>query len=198
MRTRRTRSRCRSRPTRPSCRTETRATRRRTRRHRRPGGARWPEGWAPSPSMLAVFAVFAASSHRPLDGIAEGLEDAHASPLLVVRFDQVPGRHRGAGPVDQVADRPLVGVPLLAIAPVVRGDLEPLERRLLARLEPGELLFLADREPELHDDDAPAREGVFEVDDLAVSAHPVGFRGEALDPLDEHTPVPASIEEHDA
>ena len=36
---------------------------------------------------------------------------------------------------------------------------------------------------------------VLEVDDLPVGAHPVGLGGEALDPLDEHAPVPAAVED---
>src|SRR6185312_9368795 len=98
---------------------------------------------------------------------------------------------------DHVADGALVGAPLLAIAPVVVGDLEPLEGRLLARAETHELLVLRDREPELHDDDAESHERLLEVDDLAVGAHPVGLRREALDALDEHAPVPAPVEDRE-
>ena len=42
--------------------------------------------------------------------------------------------------------------------------------------------LLADGEPELEDHDARASERVFELDDLAVGAHPVGLRGESLRP----------------
>src|SRR5436190_11787171 len=75
-----------------------------------------------------------------LDALGERLEDFDAGEVLVVGLDQGPGGDLGAGAVDHVADGGLVGVPLLAVAPVLGGDLEALEAGLLPRLEASEEL----------------------------------------------------------
>src|SRR5262249_14371679 len=102
------------------------------------------------------------------------------------------------GAVDHVADRDLVGVPLLAVAPVLRRDLEALEAGRLALLEAAELLLLGHREPELADDEAVARQVLLEVVDLRVGAHPVGLAGEALEALEEDAAVQGAVEEGEA
>src|SRR6185437_6082217 len=97
--------------------------------------------------------------------------------------------------IDHVADRALVRLPLVAVAPVLGGDLEALVTGLLPLAEATQLLLLVDLQPELHDDDARSHEGVLEVDDLAVGPHPVRLGGEAFDALDEHAAVPAAVEQ---
>src|SRR5580704_7665353 len=106
----------------------------------------------------------------------------------------MPGGGLGARAVDHVADRALVGLPLSAVSPIFLRNLEAFERRLLARVEALELFCLAYGQPEFNDDDAEADQRLLEIDDLAVSAHPVFLGGKTLDPLDEDTPVPASVE----
>src|SRR5439155_20939386 len=99
--------------------------------------------------------------------------------------------------VDHVADGGLVGVPLLAVAPVLGGDLEALEAGLLAQLEAGKLLFFANRQVELGEDDLVLDKLILEVVDLGVGAPPVGLAAEALDALDQHAPVPGAVEDGD-
>ena len=62
--------------------------------------------------------------------------------------------------------------------------------RFLAFLETPELLVLADGQPELGHHDIVARQLRLEIVDLAVGAHPVGFRAIALDPLHQHATIP--------
>ena len=71
-------------------------------------------------------------------------------PALVIGLDQRPRRNLGAGAVDHVAHGSAVVIPLVAVAPVVFGDLEALERNLLALLEALQLSGLVDRQPKLH------------------------------------------------
>src|SRR5580658_8836977 len=134
---------------------------------------------------------------RGIDRGAKSLEDLHPRPLLVVGFDQMPRREGRARTVDHVTDGLLVSVPFAAVAPVFPGKLEPLECGLLARAEACELLLFAEGEPELHDHDPGPRQGILEVDNLAVCAHPVRLGGETFDSLDEDPPVPAPVEERD-
>lgn len=93
--------------------------------------------------------------------------------ILVVGFDQRPGRDVGAGPVDHVAYRNLVVIPFLPVSPVLAGDLEALESDFFPFLEALELLFPADGEPELEERDAAPGELQFEVVDFRIGAHPV-------------------------
>src|SRR3954452_15908866 len=139
----------------------------------------------------------AASPEGLLEPVAQGAQDLDPRPALVLGLDQGPGRVGRAGPVDHVVDRVLVLVPLLAVAPVLGRDLEPLELDLLALLEAAELLVLADGEPELDHDDAGAVELLLEVVDLAVGPQPLGRAGEALDPLDQDAAVPGAVEDRD-
>src|SRR3954453_18438851 len=139
----------------------------------------------------------AASPEGLLEPVAQGPQDLDPSPALVLGLDQGPGRVGRAGPVDHVVDGRLVLAPLLAVAPILRRDLEPLELRPLALLEAPELLVLADGEPELDHDDAGAVELLLEVVDLAVGPQPLGRAGEALHPLDQDPAVPGAVEDRD-
>src|SRR6202044_2685497 len=88
------------------------------------------------------------SADRAVDGVAERAEDLDPRVVLVLGRDERPGGDLRARAVDHVADGALVGVPFLAVAPVLLGDLEALERRPLALLEAAELLLLAHLQPE--------------------------------------------------
>src|SRR3954469_12613635 len=139
----------------------------------------------------------AASPEGLLEPVAQGAQDLDPGPALVLGLDQGPGRVGRAGPVDHVVDRRLVLAPPLAVAPVLRRDLEPLQLRPLALLEAPELLVLADGEPELDHDDAGAVELLLEVVDLAVGPQPLSRAGEALHPLDQDPAVPGAVEDRD-
>src|SRR3954466_14339917 len=139
----------------------------------------------------------AASPEGLLEPVAQGPQDLDPGPALVLGLDQGPGRAGRAGAVDHVVDGLFVLVPPLAVSPVLRRDLEPLELHVLAFLEAPELLVLADGEPELDYDDAGLRELLLEVVDLAVGPQPLGRAGEALHALDQDPPVPGAVEDRD-
>src|SRR3954447_18541412 len=138
-----------------------------------------------------------ASPQGLLEPVAKRPQDLDPGPALVLGLDQGPGRVGRAGPVDHVVDGRLVLAPPLAVAPVLRRDLEPLELRPLALLEAPELLVLADAEPELDHDDAGTVELLLEVVDLAVGPQPLGRAGEPLHPLDQDPAVPGAVEDPD-
>ena len=117
---------------------------------------------------------------------------------LVVRRDQRPRCDLGAGAVNHVARRLLVGLPFAAVAPVLGRDLVAFVTDLLALLEALELFLRADLEPELDQHASVAHELLLEVVDLAVGAHPVVLGAQALDALDQHAPVPGAVEDGDA
>src|SRR5450631_276644 len=148
---------------------------------------------------MSLTSIAGRSGSEPrLDALAEHLERLDAREELIVGGDHVPrGEIRGRA-VDHVVHRALVLRPLLAVAPVLVGDLEALVGSLLARLEAAQLFRGRDGEPELHHEGARARELLLEVVDLVVGAHPVELGGEALDPLDQHAPVPRAVEDREA
>ena len=78
-----------------------------------------------------------------------------------------------AGPGDHVLDRLLVGVALLAVPPVLVGQLPALQRVLLALLESLQLLLRRDVQPELDQDRPLVGEAALEVVDLVVGARPL-------------------------
>jgi len=69
-------------------------------------------------------------------------QDLDAGVVFVVRADQDPGRRCSAGAFDHLAGGGLVGLPFLAVAPILRGNLELLEAGFLAQGETPELLLL--------------------------------------------------------
>src|SRR6476619_2439945 len=89
------------------------------------------------------------STKSGLQAPDDRLDDLDPRVPLVLRLDERPRCDLRARAVDHVADGYFVGVPFLPVAPVVGRDLEPLERDLLARVEPSQLLSPADLQPEL-------------------------------------------------
>ena len=89
----------------------------------------------------------------------------------------------------------LVGLALVAVAPVLVGQLPGSQRVLLPGLEPPQLLVLGQVQPELHQDHALGGEGLLELADLPVGPAPLLVGGEALDPLDQHPAVPGPVED---
>ena len=72
---------------------------------------------------------------RSFNALAQEAQDFDARMLLVVACNQVPGGDIGMGAGQHVIDRYFVERPSVAVAPVVRGDLEALETGFLALLE---------------------------------------------------------------
>src|SRR5258706_1078307 len=135
---------------------------------------------------------------RRLDALAQALERLDAREVLVVGGDDVPRSRVGGGALDHVVHGARVIRPLLAVAPVLGGDLEALVGRFLARLEAAQLLARGDRKPELRDDGTGLDDLLLELVDLAIGAHPVELGSESLDTLDHHAPVPRPTEDHGA
>jgi hypothetical protein len=69
---------------------------------------------------------------------------------------------------------------------------------VLPRLEPLELLFQRQVQPELDDDHALVGQRPLEVDDLPVGAPPLLLGGEPLHPLDQDPAVPGPVEHRHA
>src|ERR1700676_622186 len=131
---------------------------------------------------------------RAVETLDDGAQDLDSRVVLILCFDQRPRRDLGAGTIDHVADGDLVLIPLFAIAPVFGCNLEALECRVLARPEASQLLRLADLQPELDDNRIAGGELFLELVDLVVGTHPLVDSAIALDPLDQHAPVPGAIE----
>src|SRR6476659_978200 len=146
-----------------------------------------------SPRSIPV--TLTRASELRLDPVAQPLQRLDAREELVVGGDHVPRRGIGRGALDHVVHRARVGGPLLAVAPVLGGDLEALVRDVLARLEAAQLLGGRDGQPELGDDGAGLGELLLELVDLAVGAHPVELGAELLHALHQHAPVPGAVED---
>src|SRR6185369_12287017 len=93
-----------------------------------------------------------ASIKRALELPDDRLHDFHAREMFVLRFHQRPRCKFRRRAIYHVRDGLFIGRPLLSVAPVVLGDLESLERGLLAERETLQLLLLADLQPEFADD----------------------------------------------
>jgi hypothetical protein len=102
------------------------------------------------------------------------------------------------GPVQHLLHGRLVLAPLVAVPPVLRGQLPGLQRIAFPRLEPPELFFRRQVQPELDHDHALVGQRPLEVDDLPVGAPPLLLGGEPLDPLDQDTAVPGSVKHRHA
>src|SRR5258708_21534169 len=155
--------------------------------HARPA-ARWEPG---------IRRELRSSFQHTLQPTGDGLQYLDARIVLVLGFDQRPRCVLGAGAIDHVAYGLFVRVPFLAVAPIVRRDLEAFEGGLLARLEPSQLLGLADLQPELDDYRAVLHEPFLEIVDLLVGTHPDVRRAQFLHAFDQHPPVPEAVEDGD-
>src|SRR4051812_3582619 len=149
----------------------------------------WPPGSHRGATYGPTSAAAGASVRAPRIGsaiehalqlLADGLQHLHARVALVLRLDQRPRHELGRRALDHVRGGLLVVAPALAVAPVVRRDLEALERRLLPFLEALQLLVARDLQPELADHDAADDELLLELVDLVVGAQPLRRRAEPL------------------
>ena len=99
--------------------------------------------------------------HRPapalealLDPLDERLEHGDPGVALLLAGHEVPRREVVVGALEHLLGGDGVLVGLLAVAPVLVGDLPPPQRVVLAVLEPAQLLVGADLQPELDEDHA--------------------------------------------
>src|SRR6476620_10226489 len=136
--------------------------------------------------------------HALLDAFDHRLDHLHSRVALRVTLDQAPRSVRLVGTGEHVLDRILVFAPLLAVAPVVVGQLPRLQRIALSSLEALQLLRFGDVEPELDQDHALVGQHPLEAVDLVVGAKPLLAGGEALDALDQHPPVTRAVEDRHA
>src|SRR2546425_10313622 len=133
--------------------------------------------------------------HPLLDTLDHRLDHLHSRVALRVTLDQVPGSVRLVGAGEHVLDRLLVLAALLAVAPVLVGQLPCLQRIALSSPEALDLLRFGDVEPELDQDHALVGERPLEAVDLVVGAKPLLADGEALDALDQPPAVPGAVED---
>src|SRR5262249_22785948 len=91
----------------------------------------------------------------------------------------------------------LVLRPLLAVAPILVGQLPGFIGDILALLETAQLLLGAQVHPKLTDDRAELNQLALELVDLGVGAPPLILACEALDTLDQHPAVPRAVEDRD-
>ena len=98
------------------------------------------------------------------------------------------------GATQHVLDRPYVRLALLAVAPVLVGQLPALQRIVLAGLKAAELLLVGEVHPELDQHHALRAQSALEFDDLVVRALHSRLSRKPFDPLDQHPAVPGSIE----
>src|SRR4051794_3511745 len=133
--------------------------------------------------------------HPRLDALVQALE--HGDPRVALLFGghQVPGRQLVVGAGEHLLGGAVVVAVAGPVAPILLRQLPALERVVLAAAEPGQLLLVADVQPELHQDASLDHQGTFESDDHLVGAPPLLLGGESLDPLDEHAAVPAAVED---
>ena len=98
---------------------------------------------------------------------------------------------RGIG--DHLVHRRHVLIPFFPVAPILVGDFPLLFRRVLAKLKPFQLLFLAEMKPEFDDYRAPAFQLLLELIDLLIGPLPLLIGGESLDALHHQPPRPGAV-----
>src|SRR3954452_10434077 len=106
----------------------------------------------------------------------------------------MPGGVGVSGAGDHVLDSLHVLVALVAVPPILVGQLPRFQRVLLALLEALQLLLLGDVEPELDQDRALVGERALKAVYLVIRAQPLLAGRVLLDPLDEHPPIPRAVE----
>ena len=155
------------------------------------GHARCPAG----PGGVGRRHRQAQAGHAGLDAADDRLDHLDPPVALVLGRDHVPGGQRAVGQAQHVVDRLGVLGPLLAVAPVLLGQLPGLERVVPAAFEAAQLLLVREVHPELDHDHALFGQGVFEVVDLVVGPAPLLLGGQLLHPLDQDPAVPAAVED---
>src|SRR5712692_2761443 len=122
------------------------------------------------------------------------LQHLDARVVFVLRFDQRPGRLGRAGLQEHLLNRNAVSVPAGAIAPIFFGQLVPAVGIEFAALEPPQLFFPGDVQPELADDHAKRKLVGLKLVDFAIGAAPILFAAETLDALHQNAAVIAAVE----
>src|ERR1019366_9688901 len=90
-----------------------------------------------------------------------------------------------------------VDAPLLAVAPILVGELPGFVADGLALFETAELLFAGNVDPELGEDGPEISHLSLEGVDLFVGALPGVFGSEAFHALNQHAAVPGAVEDGD-
>ena len=127
------------------------------------------------------------------EGSAEDFEGLDAGIPLEIRWNDRPRRNFGGGFFKHVLCGFDVLVPPFPVAPVFVTDLPMFVRIGRAGFEADELFVFGDMEPEFDEHGAIIDEHLFEIIDLPIRALPGRLGAEALDTLDEHTPIPRAI-----
>ena len=146
---------------------------------RRSGGRSAPSGTAataqtvPAHERCQVGHVDTPAVAFRLDAFVESLE--HGDARVIASARRRPGpTARGRGRCGRTAPRPRRrSHGSCPVAPVLVGELPALERVGLAVLEAGELLVVADVQPELDEDQPFEHERALEVDDLVERPLPL-------------------------
>src|ERR1022692_4824600 len=129
--------------------------------------------------------------------VHDGLQALHPPEPFEVRFHNGPWRGERARPQQHIFHGFVVAAPFLAVAPILRRQLPALVRRVLALLEPFQLFFGTDLQPELHHHGAGVHKLPLEIVDLTIGPLPGVLRAESLHALHQHAAVPAPVEDHD-
>ena len=137
-----------------------------------------------------AISVFAQARFQ---GVVDNFERLDARVALVVALEDYPGGERRAGQAEDILDRGFVLGILVAVAPILIGDLPLFRRILLAVAKASQLLFGTHVNPELQQDGAPPHQIALEFVDLVVRPRPFRHRSETFDALHEHATVPAAV-----
>src|ERR1017187_2612646 len=122
--------------------------------------------------------------------VHDGLHHLHPPEPFEVRFHHGPWRGERARPQQHIFHGFVVAAPFLAVAPILRRQLPALVRRVLALLEPFQLFFGTDLQPELHHHGACVHKLPLEIVDLPIGPLPRVLRAESLPALHQHAAVP--------
>src|ERR1700722_11036880 len=117
------------------------------------------------------------------------LETLHPREPFEIGFHHRPWRGWRAGPEQHLLHRHVVAIPFFAVAPVLRGQLPALVRRVLALFEAAQLLFRTDLQPELYHHRPGIRQLALEIVDLAIGPSPGLLGGESLHALHQHAAI---------
>ena len=109
----------------------------------------------------------------------------------------MPRRIQDRGFLEHVLDGYFVIRPALAVAKIFVRQLPALERIGETVLETANLLSRCDVKKAFDQPDTVIDHHLFELIDLYVGALPFGLAGKLLDPLDQDSPVPRAVKDHD-
>ena len=131
------------------------------------------------------------------EAVGDNAQRRDPSVELVIGGNEAPRRATRRSLLHHIFDRDLVILPAPAIAEVLVGQFPPFQRIHEALAESVQLLLGGDVQEQLDHPHPVVEQHAFEVVDLIVGpASLVGGR-KTLDPFDQHSAVPRTIERHD-